>query len=58
MATGKTIALTIQIFIRKSNVSALEYTVYVCHSFSSKEQASFNFVAVVTIHSDYEAQEH
>ena len=44
------------IFVRKSNVSALEYTVYVCHSFSSKEQASFNFMAVVTIHSDFGAQ--
>ena len=28
-----------------------------CHSFSSKKQASFNFVAAVTIHSDFEAQE-
>ena len=29
----------------------------VCHSFYSKEQASFNFVAVVNIHSDFGAQE-
>ena len=29
----------------------------VCHSFSSKEQASFNFVAAVTIHSDFGVQE-
>ena len=29
----------------------------VCHSFSSKEQASFNFVAAVTIHSDFGTQE-
>ena len=28
-----------------------------CHSFSSKKQASFNFMAVVTIHSDLGAQE-
>ena len=27
---------------------------FVCHSFSSKEQASFNFMAVVTICSDFE----
>ena len=27
------------------------------HSFSSKEEASFNFVAAVTIHSDFGAQE-
>ena len=30
---------------------------YVCHSFSSKEQASFNFMAAVTVYSDFEAQE-
>ena len=29
----------------------------VCHSFSSKEQASFNFVAAVSVHSDFGAQE-
>ena len=29
----------------------------VCHSFPSKEQASFKFMAVVTIHSDFGAQE-
>jgi len=29
----------------------------VCHSFSSKEQASFNFMAAVTVLSDFEAQE-
>ena len=28
------------------------YTVYVCHSFSSKEQVSFNFMTAVTICSD------
>ena len=28
-----------------------------CHSFHSKEQASFNFMAAVTIHSDFRAQE-
>ena len=29
----------------------------VCHSFSSKEQASFNFIAAVTIFSDFGTQE-
>ena len=29
----------------------------VCHCFSSKEQASFNLVATVTVHSDFGAQE-
>ena len=32
-----------------SDVSTFQYAVYVGHSFSSKEQASFNFMAVVTI---------
>ena len=41
----------------ESNISAFKYTVYVCHSFSSKEQVSFNFMATVTIHSDFGAQE-
>ena len=30
---------------------------YVCHSFSSKEQASFNFMAAVTVRSDFGTQE-
>ena len=29
---------------------------YVCHSFSTKEQLSFNFTVAVTIHSDFGAQ--
>ena len=28
-----------------------------CHSFPSKEQASFNFMAAITVHSDFGAQE-
>ena len=42
---------------RQSNVSAFEYTVYVCHYFSSKEKMSFDFRAAVTICSDFGAQE-
>ena len=38
---------------QQSNVSAF----YVCHKFSSKERASFNFMAAVTICSDFGAQE-
>ena len=34
-----------------------EYTVYICHSFSSKELVSFNFMATVTICSNFGAQE-
>ena len=39
----------------QSNVSAFKYVVQVCHIFSSKEQASFNFMAAVTICSDFGA---
>jgi len=49
MTIGKTIALT---FVGKL-VSAFKYAVQVCHSFSSKEQASFNFMAAVTICNDF-----
>ena len=42
---------------RQSDVSAFQYAVQVCHRFSSKEQASFNFMATVTVHSDFGAQE-
>ena len=51
MTTEKTIALTIWIFVGKV-MSLLFNTVCVCHSFSSKEQESFNFMVVVTVCSD------
>ena len=54
MTTGKTIALTRQIFVGKV-MSLLFNAVQVGHSFSSKEQASFNFMAAVTICSDFGA---
>ena len=41
----------------QSNVSAFSCAIQVCHSFSSKEQASFNFMVAVTICSDFGAQE-
>ena len=41
----------------QSNVSAFKYAVSVDHSFPSKEQASFNLMAAVTICSDFGAQE-
>ena len=40
---------------RQSNVSACEYTIQVGHNFSSKEEASFKFMAAVTICSDFGA---
>ena len=39
----------------QSSVSAFQYAIQVGHSFSSKDQASFNFMAVVTICSDFGA---
>ena len=37
----------------QSNVSAFWYAELVGHNFSSKEQASYNFMAAVTICSDF-----
>ena len=41
---------------RQYDVSAFRYIFYVSHSFFSKEQVSFNFVAAVTVHIDFGAQ--
>ena len=43
--------------IREVPVSAFQYAIWVCHSFSSTEQVSFNFMAAVTIWSDFGTQE-
>ena len=53
MTTGKTIALTRWTFVCK--VMSLPFNT-LSHSFSSKEQASFNFMAAVTISSGFAAQ--
>ena len=52
MATGKAIALPIGTFVSKV-MSLLLYTVQFCHNLSSKEQASFDFVAAALSHSCY-----
>ena len=52
MTTGKTIALTIWTSVGK--VMSLIFNT-LCHSFSSKKQASFNFMTVVTNCSDFGA---
>ena len=52
----KTRAWTIQTFVSKV-MSPFFNIAEVYHSFSSKEQASFNFTAAVTICSDFGAQE-
>ena len=58
MTSGKIIALTIWTFVGK--VMSLLFNMlssFFCHSFSSKEQDSFNFMAAVSICSDCGAQE-
>ena len=52
MTTGKMIALTRWTFVGK--VMSVFFKVF--HSFLSKEQVSFNFMAAVTICNDFGAQ--
>ena len=54
MTTGKTIPLTRQTFVDKECLCFL-ICCQVGHNFSSKEQVSFNFMAAVTICSDFGA---
>ena len=56
MTSGKTIALTRWTFVGKV-MSLLFNMLSVDYSFSSKEQASFDFMATVIIFSDFGAQE-
>ena len=42
---------------QQSNVSAFQHIVWVCHHFPAKEQLSSDFMAAVTIHSNFRAQE-
>ena len=37
-------------------IGAFEHTDYICYSFSSKEQTSFNFMTAVTVQSDFGGQ--
>ena len=53
MTTGKTIALTRQTFVDKVMFLLFNMLIKVCQCFSSKEQAYFNFMAAVTICSDF-----
>ena len=57
MTTGKTIALTRQTFVGKVMSLLFNMLSRLVISFSSKEQVSFNFIASVTVHSDFGAQE-
>ena len=56
MTTEKTIALTRWTIVGKVMSLLNMLPRLVCYSFSSKEQASFNFMAAVTIYSDFGAQ--
>ena len=55
VTTGKTIALTRQTFVYKV-MSLLFNMLFVGHNFPSKEQVSFNFMAAITIHSEFGEQ--
>ena len=57
MTTGKNTALTIQTFVGKVISLLFNMLSRLCNSFSSKEQAPFNFMPTVIIHSDLGAQE-
>ena len=60
MTTGKSIALTIQAVVGKVMsllFNTLSRFVIVFFFFPPKEQVCFNFMASVTIHSDFGAQE-
>ena len=53
VTTGKAVALTIWTFVGKVRSLLL----MCCHNFPSKEQASFNFMAAVTVCSNFGTQE-
>ena len=53
MTTGKTIALISRTFVGKA--MSLLFNMLCGHNFSSKEQVSFNFMAAITICSDFGA---
>ena len=41
----------------QSDVSAFQYAIQVCHSFLSEVHMSFDFIAAVTVGSDFGGQE-
>ena len=57
MTTGKTIALTRQTFVVKVMSLLFNTLSRFVKSFASKEQALKDFMAAVTVHSDFGAQE-
>ena len=57
MTTGKTIALTIRAFVSKVMFLLSNRPFRFVIAFLLRSQASFNFMAAVTVHSDFRAQE-
>ena len=57
MATGKTIALTMQTFVGKVMSLLFNTLCTFCFSFPAKKQLSSNFMAAITICSNFRAQE-
>ena len=57
MTTGKTIALTVWTFFGKVTSLLFNMLSRFVIAYFSKDQASFNFMAEVTVHSDFGAQE-
>ena len=57
MTTGKTIALTRWTFVDKAMSLIFNMMSRFVIAFSSKEKVSFNFMATVTVRSDFGAQE-
>ena len=55
MTTGETIALTRWAFVVKVMSLLLNMLSILVHNFPSKEQVSFNFMAAITVCSDFEA---
>ena len=57
MATGQTIALTLWTFVNRVMALLFNTLSSNTHHFPSKEQASFNFMAAVTVHKGFGAPE-
>ena len=58
MTVGKPIALTIQTFVGKVVSLLFQMLSRFVIAFLPRSQASFNFMATVTVHSDFGAKEH
>ena len=53
MTTGKTVALDCMDLCWQSDVSAFQHTVWIRHRFPAEKQSSSDFMAAVTVHSDW-----